>query len=39
LAFYIHRLRSAIAAMAALLGGLDALGFIGGVGEHAPVIR
>ena len=29
----------AIAAMAAALGGLDALVFTGGVGEHAPEIR
>ena len=33
---YVHRLRAAIAAMAAALGGLDALVFTGGVGEHAP---
>ena len=36
---YVHRLRGAIAAMAAALGGLDALVFTGGVGEHAPEIR
>jgi len=36
---YVHRLRSAIAAMAAAMGGLDALVFTGGVGEHAPAIR
>jgi acetate kinase len=36
---YVHRLRAAIAAMAAALGGLDALVFTGGVGEHAPAIR
>ncbi len=36
---YIHRLRAAIAAMTASLGGLDALLFTGGVGEHAPVVR
>ena len=36
---YVHRLRAAIAAMTASLGGLDALVFTGGVGEHAPVIR
>ena len=29
----------AIAAMAAALGGLDALVFTGGVGEHAPEVR
>ena len=36
---YVHRLRAAIAAMAAALGGLDALVFTGGVGEHAPGVR
>lgn len=36
---YIHRLRSAIAAMAASMGGIDALLFTGGVGEHSPVVR
>jgi acetate kinase len=39
LGVYVHRLRAAIAAMAAALGGLDALVFTGGVGEHAPEIR
>jgi acetate kinase len=36
---YVHRLRAGIAAMAAALGGLDALVFTGGVGEHAAEIR
>jgi len=36
---YIHRLRAGIAAMAAALGGLDALTFTGGVGEHSAAIR
>jgi acetate kinase len=36
---YVHRLRAGIAAMAAALGGLDALVFTGGVGEHAPSVR
>jgi acetate kinase len=36
---YILRLRAGIAAMAAALGGLDALAFTGGVGERAPEIR
>jgi acetate kinase len=36
---YVHRLRAAIAAMAAALGGIDVLAFTGGVGEHAPAIR
>jgi len=36
---YLHRLAASVAAMAAALGGLDALVFTGGVGEHAPEIR
>jgi acetate kinase len=36
---YLHRLRAKIAAMTAALGGLDALVFTGGVGEHAPAVR
>ena len=36
---YVHRLRAGIAAMAAAMGGLDALVFTGGVGENAPAIR
>ena len=36
---YLHRLRAEVAAMAAALGGLDALVFTGGVGERAPEIR
>jgi acetate kinase len=36
---YVHRLRAAIAAMAAALGGLDALVFTGRVGERAPQVR
>jgi acetate kinase len=36
---YVHRLRASVAAMAAALGGLDALVFTGGVGEHAPAVR
>ena len=36
---YLHRLRREIAAMAATLGGLDALVFTGGVGENQPVVR
>lgn len=36
---YLHRLASSIAAMTVSLGGLDALVFTGGVGEHAPEIR
>jgi acetate kinase len=36
---YVHRLRAAVAAMAASLGGLDVLVFTGGVGEHAAEVR
>jgi acetate kinase len=36
---YVHRLRGAIAAMAAAMGGLDVLLFTGGVGENAAEIR
>jgi acetate kinase len=36
---YVHRLRAGIASMVASLGGLDALVFTGGVGEHAPEVR
>ena len=36
---YVHRLRAGIAAMAASLGGLDALVFTGGVGENSPRVR
>ncbi|MCP2341681.1 acetate/propionate family kinase [Actinomadura rupiterrae] len=39
LAVYHHRLRACAAAMAAALGGLDALVFTGGVGEHDPETR
>lgn len=36
---YLHRLRAAIAAMAAALAGLDVLVFTGGVGENSPEVR
>jgi acetate kinase len=36
---YLHRLRAAIASMAAAMGGVDALVFTGGVGEHAAAVR
>ena len=36
---YHHRLRGAIASMAAAMGGLDGLVFCGGVGEHEPAVR
>jgi len=34
-----HRLRGAIAAMVAALGGIDALVWTGGIGEHSPEVR
>jgi acetate kinase len=36
---YIHRLRGAIAQMAASLGGIDTLVFTGGVGERSAEVR
>lgn len=36
---YLHRLRSAVAAMAAAMEGLDSLVFTGGVGENAAEVR
>jgi acetate kinase len=36
---YVHRLVGGIAAMAAAAGGLDALVFTGGVGEHSATVR
>src|SRR5262249_5808062 len=36
---YVHRLRAGIGAMAAALGGLNALTFTGGVGERSAAIR
>src|SRR5712672_2462751 len=36
---YVHRLRAAIGGMAAVLGGIDALVFTGGVGENSPEVR
>jgi acetate kinase len=36
---YVHRLRGAIAAMAASMTGLDALAFTGGVGERSAAVR
>lgn len=36
---YTHRLVAGIAAMTAATGGLDALVFTGGVGEHSPTVR
>jgi acetate kinase len=36
---YIHRLQSAIGAMIAVLGGVDAIIFSAGVGENSPEVR
>ena len=36
---FVHRLTAAIAAMAAAAGGIDALVFTGGIGEHSASIR
>jgi len=36
---YVHRLRKYIGAYAAVMGGLDALTFTAGVGEHDAVVR
>ncbi|MFC7492897.1 MULTISPECIES: acetate/propionate family kinase [unclassified Nocardioides] len=36
---YVHRLAREVGAMAAATGGVDALVFTGGVGEHAPDVR
>lgn len=37
--YYVFRLSREIGAMAAVLGGIDALVFTGGIGEHAAPIR
>jgi acetate kinase len=39
IAVFCHHVRKSIGAMAAVLAGLDALVFSGGIGENAPVIR
>jgi acetate kinase len=36
---YTHRLRAGIAAMAATLGGLDAVAFTGGIGQRSAEVR
>ena len=36
---YVHRLQAGIGAMAAALGGIDALVFTAGVGENSPELR
>jgi acetate kinase len=35
----VYRIRRELGSLAAALGGLDAIVFTGGIGEHAPVIR
>jgi acetate kinase len=39
LALYAYRVRKYIGAYAAAMGGVDAIGFTGGVGENSPTIR
>jgi acetate kinase len=39
LAVYVHRLAAAVAASAAALGGIDAVAFSGGIGEHSALVR
>ena len=36
---FVHRLRTTIGGMAAVLGGMDALVFTAGVGENSPEVR
>jgi acetate kinase len=36
---FVHRLQTGIGAMIAALGGLDALVFTAGIGEHSPEVR
>jgi acetate kinase len=36
---FVHRLAKAVAGLTASLGGLDALVFTAGVGEHSPAVR
>ncbi len=38
-AVYLHRLRAAVAAMAASMGGLDGVVFTGGIGENSARLR
>ena len=39
IAVLVHRLRRAVAAMAASLGGVDVVSFTGGAGEHSTRLR
>src|SRR4030095_8683204 len=36
---YVYRIRRELGSLAAALGGLDAIVFTGGIGEHAPAVR
>ncbi len=36
---YVHRLRRYLGAMAVVLGGVDAIAFTGGIGEHSARVR
>jgi acetate kinase len=37
--YFVYRVTKEVGALAAVLGGLDALVFTAGIGEHSPVIR
>ncbi len=39
LAIYSHRVRKYIGAYAAIMGGVDAIVFTGGIGEHSALVR
>ena len=39
LAVYVHHLGASVAAMAAAMGGVDAITFTGGVGENSAEVR
>src|SRR5262249_14091124 len=39
LAVYVHRVAAAVAASTTSLGGLDAIAFTGGIGEHSAYVR
>ncbi|RYZ67671.1 MAG: acetate kinase, partial [Proteobacteria bacterium] len=38
-AVFVHRARKYVGALAASLGGVDAIVFTGGIGEHAAAVR
>jgi acetate kinase len=39
IALFVHRISRELGSLAAELGGLDALVFTAGIGEHAPIVR